>query len=47
MKTTIQRPKKPYEKPMLRVYGDVRTMTETVHMGSKNDATSMMSNKTN
>ena len=47
MKTTTQRPKKPYERPLLRVYGDIRTLTATVHMGSKTDATFMMATKTN
>ena len=40
MKTTTQgSAKKPYEKPLLRVYGDVRAMTGTVHMGTRTDAT--------
>jgi len=38
--------KKPYQKPNLRVYGDIRTMTQTVPRGSgKADATKG-SNKT-
>lgn len=39
MKTNEQVPaKKPYEKPTLRVYGNVRAMTETGTMGKNMDS---------
>jgi len=36
--------KKPYQKPNLRVYGDVQALTGAVNMGAKTDAQFM--NKT-
>ena len=36
--------KKPYEKPNLRIYGDIRTMTRASNHGKVNDG---MPNKTN
>jgi len=35
--------KRPYERPRLRVYGNVATITEAVGMGRRNDG---MNNKT-
>lgn len=35
--------KRPYKKPELRVYGDIRTMTETSTMGMHSDAAHMRS----
>ena len=35
--------KKSYERPQLKVYGSIATMTETVGMGRRNDG---MNNKT-
>lgn len=34
----IYPPKKPYTKPVLRVYGDIKNMTETSTMGMHADA---------
>lgn len=36
LKTRVCEKKKPYEKPNLRVYGDVRTLTQTAAMISMN-----------
>jgi len=36
--------KKPYQKPNLRVYGDLQTLTKSVNLGKTTDAT--MPNKT-
>jgi hypothetical protein len=42
VKTTAQGSvKKPYEKPLLRVYGDVRTMTGTSMIGRMGDKRGM------
>ena len=33
--------KKKYQKPNLRIYGDVQALTKTVHMGMMNDGLAM------
>jgi len=38
-----QSKRKPYQKPNLRVYGDIQTLTRTIGMGKINDG---MPNKT-
>jgi hypothetical protein len=38
MKSDVEKPaKKPYERPKLFVYGDIRTITQTVGTGAIND----------
>ena len=44
-KTRVCDKKKPYQKPNLRLYGDIQALTKTIHMGTKNDGGGAM--KTN
>lgn len=46
-KRVCGREKKRYQEPKLRVYGDIRTLTLTVHMGVKVDHMGGLPRKTN